>query len=152
MFARLFPLVADNRYSGRRLGLWLFGLMPVKVLMGLNVIVNTSKVAESADGVPVGSFDPAGARAFLFMFAAWGLCQVILGLAALVVLVRYRSLVALAFLALLLEQAGRMLLRLAWPIERVGTPAGFYINAAPLGIMALGLVLSSGRARPAGGA
>lgn len=152
MLARLFPPVADNRYSGRRLGLWLFGLMPVKVLMGLNVIVNTSKVAESADGVPVGSFDPAGARAFLFMFAAWGLCQVTLGLTALVVLVRYRSLVPLAFLALLLEQAGRMLLRSAWPIDRVGTPAGFYINVALLGIIIIGLALSLWRARPAGGA
>jgi hypothetical protein len=116
--------------------------MPIKVLMGLNVIVNTARVAQSADGISLGSLGPAGAQAFLFMFSAWGLCQLVLGLLALAVLLRYRSLVSFAFVLLLVEQAGRMLLRQAWPVERSGTPAGLYINTALLAIMAAGLVLS----------
>jgi hypothetical protein len=65
------------------------------------------------------------------------------------VLLRYRSLVPLAFLALLLEQAGRKVLQLYLPIERIGTPPGIYINAVLLGIMALGLLLSLWRPRGA---
>lgn len=76
------------------------------------------------------------------MFATWGLCQLVLGLSCLVVLLRYRSLVPPAFLALLLEQAGRKLLQLHWPIKRIGSPPDTYLNAALLGIMALGFVLS----------
>jgi hypothetical protein len=153
VLARLLPSPADNRFAGQRLGLWLFALMPVKIPMGLNVMANTARVAESADGVPVQSLGAAGAQAFLFMFSAWGLCQVVLGVLALVVLLRYRSLVALAFLLLLVEQAGRMVLRQSWPMERVGTSAGLYINAALLSIMTVGLVLSvwPSRAQPVGG-
>jgi hypothetical protein len=43
------------------------------------------------------------------VFAAWGLSQLVLGLAC---------------LALLLEQAGRKLLQFHWPVERVGSPPG----------------------------
>ena len=151
MLADLFPRVADNRYPGRRLGLWLFALMPLKIAMGLNVMFNAPSVAKSADGIPVHTFGGAAGSAFLFMFAAWGLCQLVLGLSCLVVLLRYRSLVPLAFLALLLEQAGRKLLQLYWPIERIGAPPGTYINAVLLGIMALGFVLSLWRPRAAAG-
>lgn len=142
VFEDLVPRVADNRYPGRRLGLWLFGLMLLKVPMGVNVMINAPSVATSADGIPVDTYGGAAASAFSFVFAAWGLGQLLLGLSCLVVLLRYRSLVPLAFLALLLEQAGRKLLALHWPIERTGSPPGAYINAVLLGIIVLGLVLS----------
>jgi hypothetical protein len=142
VLADLFPRVADNRYPGRRPGLWLFALMPLKIAMGLNVMLNAPSVARSADGIPVDSFGSAGRAAFLFMFAAWGLCQLVLGLACLVVLVRYRSLVPVSFLGLLIEQAGRKLLQLHWPIERLGSPPGTYINAVLLGILLIGLGLA----------
>lgn len=105
MPASLFPRVADNRFPGRPLGLWLFGLMPLKLPMGANLLLDTAKVAEQADGVPISRFDPAGAQAFLLAFAAWGLCQRVLGLGAVVVLWRYRSLVPLAWVALQVEPA-----------------------------------------------
>ena len=147
MLANLFPRTADNRYPGRKLGLWLFALMTLKIVMGFNIMVNASSVAQSVDGFPVHSFSQAAAAAFLFLFAVWGLCQLLLGLTSLVVLVRYRSLVPLAFLVLLLEQIGRNLLQLRWPVERVGSSSSIYINAVLLGIMLLGLVLSLWRPR-----
>jgi hypothetical protein len=145
----IFPRAADNHYPGRRLGLWLFALMPLKIVMGMNIMLNAPSVAESADGIPVHTFGGASGPAFLYVFAAWGLCQFVLGLSCLLVLLRYRSLVPLAFLALLLEQAGRRLLQLHWPIERSGEPPGTYINAILLGILALGFVLSVWRPRAA---
>jgi hypothetical protein len=150
MLADLFPRVADNHYPGRRVGLWLFALMPIKVVMGVNILFNGRSVAQSADGIPLNSFGENGGAAFLYIFAAWGLCQLVFGLACLVVLLRYRSLVPLTFLALLLEQAGRKILQLYLPLERMGTPPGTYINAVLLGIMALGLLLSLWRPRGAG--
>ena len=96
MFQTIFPRVADNQYPGRRLGLWLFVLMLLKIAMGVNVMVNAPHVAQAADGVPVDSFGAAAGAAFVFVFAAWGLCQLVLGLGSLVVLLRYRSLVPAA--------------------------------------------------------
>lgn len=153
MFKTLLPHVADNHYPGRRLGLWLFALMLLKIAMGLNVMFNAPEVARSADGIQVEAFGTPAATAFYFAFAAWGLGQFILGLASLVVLLRYRSLVPLAFLALLIEQIGRMLLRIHWPVERMATAPGAVINIALTAIMVLGLVLSLWRPRStAGGA
>lgn len=152
MLDTLFPRVADNRYPGRRIGLWLFALMPLKIPMGLNVMFNAPEVARSADGIPVDSFGAQAATAFLFVFAAWGLGQLVLGLTSLVVLLRYRSLVPLTFAALLIEQLGRILLRNYWPIDRVAAP-GATINIALSAIMVIGLVLSLWRPRvPAAGA
>ena len=142
MLADLIPRVADNRYPGRRPGIWLFALMPLKIAMGVNVMLNAPSVAKTADGIPVESFDPAGASAFLSLYAAWGLCQLVFGLACLIVLFRYRSLVPLAFVGLLVEQAGRKLLQVHWPIERLGTPPSLYINPALLIIMVAGLAFS----------
>jgi hypothetical protein len=142
MLTRLLPRIADNRYPGWKPGLWLFALMPLKMLMGLNIMINAPSVARSADGVPVESFGAAAAAAFSFAFAAWGLCQFVLGASCLVVLLRYRSLVPLAFLALLVEQVGRMLLRFHWPIERIGNAPGATINIVLTAIIVIGFVLS----------
>jgi hypothetical protein len=149
MLADLFPRTANNHYPGRRIGLWLFALMSLKIPMGVNILFNGRTVAQSADGIPLDTFGENGAPAFLSIFAAWGLCQIVFGLACLVVLCRYRSLVPLAFLGLLLEQAGRKILQLYLPIERIGTPPGDYVNAALLGIIVLGLLLSLWRPRGA---
>ncbi len=138
----LFPRIADNHYPGRRPGLWMFAFMLLKIAMGLNVMLNSPQVARLADGVPVDTFAVPAAAAFSFVFAAWGLGQFVLGLASLVVLVRYRSLVPLAFLCLLIEQIGRMLLRFLWPIDRIATAPGTAINVALTAIMILGFVLS----------
>lgn len=147
VLADLAPRVADNQYRGRRLGLWLFALLLVKIPMGVNVLFNGRAVAQSADGIPLQTFPEQAQLAFLFLFAAWGLCQLIFGATCLLVLFRYRSLVPLAFGALLLEQAGRMLLKVYLPLERAGSPPGVYINAVLLGVIALGLVLSLWRPR-----
>ena len=147
MFETLFPRAADNRFPGRRPGLWLFALMPLKIAMGLNVMINAPSVARSADGVPVESFGAAARAAFSFVFAAWGLGQLVLGLASLVVLLRYRSLIPLMFLALLGEQLGRMGLRLYWPVDRIPTAPGTDINVALSVVMVLGFALSVWRPR-----
>jgi hypothetical protein len=142
MFERLFPRVADNRFPGRRAGLWLFALMLLKIAMGFNVMLNAPVVAQAADGVPVDSFGAAARAAFSFAFAAWGLDQLVLGLASLVVLLRYRSLIPAMFLALLVEQLGRMLLRVHWPVERIGSAPGTAINIVLSILMVLGFALS----------
>jgi hypothetical protein len=149
MLKTLFPQVADNRYPGQRLGLWLFPLMLLKIAMGLNVMLNAPEVARSADGVPVDTFAAPAAAAFFFAFAAWGLAQFVLGLISLVALLRYRSLIPLVYLVLLVEQVGRMLLRFQWPVERMASAPGIMINVVLTAIMVAGFVLSLWRPRAA---
>ena len=51
LLARLFPRQADNRFDGHRAALWLLGLfVALKLVVGLNSILDTEAVAAGADG------------------------------------------------------------------------------------------------------
>ena len=143
MLQRLVPPRIDNTFHGHWLALWLFGvLVLVKGGIGLGTIFNGRSAATSADGIPLDTFSPAGEQAFVSLFAAWGLAQLMLNLIGLLVLVRYRALVPLMFALLLLEHLGRRLIFIVLPIATTGMPPGFFVNLVFVAVMIVGLVLS----------
>jgi hypothetical protein len=143
MLDRLLPERIDNTYRGHRLALWLLGvLVLVKGAIGLGTIFNGRSAAVSADGIPLDSFTPAGAQAFVSLLAAWGLAQVVLNLFGWLVLVRYRAMVPLMFVLLLVEHLGRRLVFWVQPIPRTGTPPGFFVNLVLIVALIVGLALS----------
>ena len=133
MFDRLLPPRADHSYRGHSLALWLFALVVlVKTSIGLGTIFNGRNAAISADGIPLDTFTPAGAQAFVSLFAAWGLAQAIIGLLCIVVL----------YSLLLLEHLARKFMFIAMPVARTGEAPGFFINLALVALMVAGLLLS----------
>ena len=143
MFKQLLPQRIDNTYTGHKLALWLFApLVFMKGGIGLGTIFNGRSAATSADGIPLEIFTPAGEQAFVALFAAWGLSQLMLNLIGLLVLVRYRAMVPFMFVLLLFEHLSRKLIFWVLPIPRTGTPPGFYLNLAMVAVMIVGLVLS----------
>ena len=143
MFDQILPRQVDNTYRGHRLALWLFGVLAfMKTSIGLGTIFNGRYAAASADGIPLDSFGPAGAQAFVSIFAAWGLAQATLGLLCIVVLVRYRALVPFMYALLLLEHLCRKLIFAVMPIERTADAPGYVINLALVGLMIVGFALS----------
>ena len=143
MFNQLLPQRIDNSYRGHKLALWLFGLVVfMKTSIGLGTIFNGRNAAITADGIPLDTFTPAGAQAFVSIFAAWGLAQAMIGLLCILVLVRYRAMVPCMFSLLLLEHLCRKLIFFVMPIARIGAPPGFFINLALVALMIAGLVLS----------
>jgi len=133
MFDRLLPPRADNSYRGHKLALWLFALVVLmKTSIGLGTIFNGRNAAISADGIPLDTFTPAGAQAFVSLFAAWGLAQAIIGLLCVVVL----------YSLLLLEHLARKFMFIAMPVARTGEAPGFFINLALVALMVAGLLLS----------
>lgn len=143
MFHRLLPRQIDNTYRGQKLGLWLFGLVVfVKVIMSVNSIFNGHSVASSADGIPLATFPPAAAQTAVSLFALSAVSRLMLCVLCILVLVRYRAMVPLMFVLLLLEHLSRRLLLQFLPIPRTGAPPGPLINLVLLGLMILGLGLS----------
>jgi hypothetical protein len=143
MIHLLLPPRADNAYRGHKSALWLFGLVVlVKMGIGGGTLFNGRMAATNADGIPLDTFGSAGAQAFVSIFAAWGLSQLMLSAVALLVLLRYRSLVPFMFTVLLFEHVVRRVIFLVLPMPRLGSPPGFWINVALLGLMAVGLMLS----------
>ena len=143
MFQRLLPQRIDNSYGGHKLALWLLGvLVLMKGGIGLGTMFNGYSAATSADGIPLDTFTPAGEQAFVALFAAWGLSQLMLNLIGVLALIRYRAMVPLMFVLLLLEHLSRKLIFWILPLPRTGAPPGFYINLALVAVMIVGLVLS----------
>ena len=143
MSSPLLPRRADNEYSGRKVALWIFGLVVfVKLAMGVNATLNGRSVASTADGIPLDTYTPAGAQAFVSVFALLGVAHVVLGLLCVLVLVRYRALVPLMFTFLLLEHLAKRLVVRMLPIERIGSPPASVINLALFTLMVVGLALS----------
>jgi hypothetical protein len=143
MSSPLLPRRADNEYRGRKVALWIFGLVVfVKLAMGLNATFNGRSVASTADGIPLDTYTPAGAQAFVSVFALLGVAHVVLALLCVLVLVPYRALVPVMFAFLLLEHLGKRLVVRILPIERIGAPPASVINVALFTLMIVGLALS----------
>jgi hypothetical protein len=143
MFSKLLPERADNTYRGHKFALALLALLLfIKTAISLGSIFNGHTAASSADGIPIDTYTPAGARTVVSLFGLLGLSNFIVCLTGMVVLLRYRSLVPSMFALLLLYDLGRRLILYMMPIERIGTPPGSAINLVILALGAVGLALS----------
>jgi hypothetical protein len=143
MLKQIFPQRIDNIYRGHPLALWLF--IPVvfmKTGIALGTIFNGRAAAQSADGIPLDSFGASGAAAVVALFAIWGLAQLVFSVLGVLALTRYRAMIPLLFVLLLLEHLARKWILLVKPIARTGAPPGPYINLVLLALMIVGLALS----------
>jgi hypothetical protein len=146
MLGRLLPRQIDNDYRGSVLAIWfLVPLAFVKALQGANVVGRSAYILETVDRVPLSSFPAEAASHLTFLFSAWGLCVLILGLIGLVATVRYRAMIPLAFLFLLSEQLGRKVLSVVYldrPFLSSNLSPASLINWAFLAVAFVGFLLS----------
>lgn len=143
----VFPRQLDNSYRGARLAIGILVLVViVDGIMGANSMIQTQQVIEGADGIPLGTFAPPAARIIVDCFKSWALGLFLMSALAAVALVRYRAMVPLMYLMLLLENAGRRVLHLTNPLRHARgawhPSAGFWINTSLLLALLLGFVLS----------
>ena len=125
MLERFFPRQLDNDYRGRPLALWVF--FPITAITLGRSLVHMFRAdggAQSIATIPLDTFTAGGSAAVILIFSLWGLSQLLLGLLYVVVLWRYRALVPLMYLLLIVEYAGRFALGLWKPIVTLETPPG----------------------------
>lgn len=151
MFGGVFPKQFDNNYRGHVLAIWI--LIPLALMKffqggsvaGLNPWTTSRNILETADRVPVDTFPAEAASHLVFVFGAWGLGVFVLGLLAIIVLVRYRAMIPLMYLLLLIEQAGRKALSMVHldrPFVSLELSAANLINWGFLLAIVLGFLLS----------
>jgi hypothetical protein len=100
-------------------------------------------VATNADGIPLDSFNAAGAQTVLALFALLGFYLLVLPVQSVVVLIRYRAMIPFMYLMLLFVQLGSRVLLLLHPAVRTSTmPVGLAINLAILALTLMGFALS----------
>jgi len=143
MLNPIFPRQADNAYRGQRLALWLLAIVVLmRFIMGANSTFNTYKVATTADGLPIDTYPAAAAQTILSLFASIGLNYLLWCAFAIIVLIRYRTLVPLTFLLLMTGFLARRVQSRFLPVPTVGTPPAQYVTLVLLGLMVAGFALS----------
>ena len=144
MFSRIFPKQIDNNYRGHWLAILIFALLVIlRAVMGFNSITLTHMVATGADGIPLDSYGPACAAVVVLFFKNIGLFFLLLSLLGAVALVRYRAMVPLMYLVLIIQLAGSRVLLHLYPIVRTSEmPLGYSVTLTMLAVALIGVVLS----------
>ena len=139
---RLFPSAFDNTFPGQRIALWVFyALTAVTLWRSWHHLTAPDGGAQSIATIPLDSY-PAGAAATVVgIFALWGLSQLVIGLLYLMAAIRYRSLIPLFYLLMIVEYAVRILIGNFKPVETAGTAPGAVGNLPLMALAAVMLVL-----------
>jgi len=120
---RIFPKQIDNHYRGHKFALWLFyPITFMNVAIALVGIFASDGGAQSADGIPLDTFGAGGAQAVVPVVAHLGLAKLLLGLLFVLALFRYRSMIPLMYVLIVVDYLGHKGILLLKPNVSVGTP------------------------------
>lgn len=143
MFSQLLPARIGNSYRGHKLALWLFAaVVAVRITQSLAVMFGGASILESADGIPLETFNTSGAKTVVAVWTLLALSRLFLLLLCVLTVLRYRSAIAFMFVLLLLNYLADQLSLQLVPLVRTGTPPGPVVNMILAGLMIVGLALS----------
>ena len=125
MIKYLFPNSIDNDYKGNKAPMYLFYLVTAfTVVRSIIHLVSPDGGAQSIATIPLHLYSKDASDTIIHMFAEWGLSQLLLGLFYIVVLIKYKSLIPLMYLFLVLEYSTRSLLSFYKPFALEGQAPG----------------------------
>ena len=129
MYNKLLPDVVNNDYKSHKIALWFFYLITVVTIVRSCIhIFKYDGGAQSIATIPLDKFINGGAEAVIFVFAYWGLSQLMIGLLQGIVAIKYKSLIPLMYLLLVLEYASRFGISMFKTIETTGQAPGGVMN------------------------
>lgn len=118
----LLPKQAGNAIRGSRVPVFVFAVVAVisTIRSGIHLL------APDGGAGSIAGIDLAvdGAEAIVFSFALWGSAQLLYALIQLIVVIRYRSLVPLMYVLLMLETGLRWFVGVTKPVTFAHTPPG----------------------------
>ena len=142
MLERILPRSFDNSYRGYGLAVWLMiPIVALRLATGLPSLFMGQLVAQGAHHVPIGAFPPQAVELLGLLFARSGLAMVVLALFCTLVLVRYRAMIPLTYVLLLLDHGGRAFL-LVKEATVTGASSATVVGFVLFSLTVIGLILS----------
>ncbi len=132
------PSVADNTVRGTKIPSYLFAL--IAIVSTVRSCIHVLAPDGGAGSIAGLDLSVAGAPAIIFSFALWGSAQLLYAFIQLAVAFRYRSLVPLMYLLLIVETLLRMLVGHIKPVTFAHTPPGAIGNYVLLPLAAFMLI------------
>lgn len=148
---RLFPQPATNQYTGNPIARLIFILLTIITLVrSLIHILAPDGGAQSIATIPLDTYSAPAADAVIYLFALWGLSQLLMGIWYVIVLWRYASLIPAMYLLIAIEYAIRLLLTEWKPLAITGTAPGAVADSimVPLALVMLALSLTRASQSP----
>jgi hypothetical protein len=139
MIERIIPKQADQNYVGHKVAEYTFVLIAMISLIRSLIHVF---LPDGGAGVIAGLDLSQAGENIVFAFGLWGVSQTIYALVQLLVAFRYKSLIPLMYILLILETLGRMLIGIIKPPVLLATPPGGPANWILLPLAILMLYLS----------
>ena len=136
----LFPAKADNTIRGSKIPFYIFTLYAI--LSTARSCIHLFAPDGGAGSIAGMDLSVAGAQGIIFAFALWGSSQLLFALIQLLVVIRYRSLVPLMWLMLILEVLLRQLVGATKTVTFAHTPPGAIGNQLVLPLAAFMLAWS----------
>ncbi len=136
----ILPRQLDNHFPGRRFVPWVFAVVVVVTLgRSLFHMLAPDGGAQSVAHIPLDSYSQPAADTVVFIFALWGLSQLMLGVVYAIALLRYRSMIPLLLVLIAAEYAGRLAIGHLRVIETTATAPGAILDyvAVPLALLLL---------------
>lgn len=125
ILGRIFPAQFDNVYRGNPIALWLFyAFTAVTLWRSQHHITAADGGAQTIATIPLDTYTQGGAQSIITIFALWGLAQLAMGLIMMLAAIRYKSMVPLLWLLIILEYGGRRLIGIYKPLETIETAPG----------------------------
>ena len=138
-FARLLPPDPSN-YLGPAIALVATALY--LVLITVRSGIHLFAADGGAQSIATIDTDVAGGNNIIAIFGQWGATQLLLALLLWVLLIRYRGLLPLVILVLLVEPFFRQLSGTLKPVETIGTAPGAALNWFAVPVLAVLLYLA----------
>lgn len=98
--------------------------------------------AQSIATIPLDTWSADAASTVISMFALWGLVQVIIALIQIIAIVKYKALIPLLYLLLVITQLSRIAIAEFKPVITSGTAPASALSLYLLALYVIGLVLS----------
>ena len=136
----LLPAKIDNTIRGTKIPFYIFAVYAmVSTVRSCIHLLASDGGAGSIAGMDL---SVAGADGIIFAFALWGSSQLLFAMIQLLVVIRYRALIPLMWLMLILETLLRELVGTMKPVTFAHTPPGAIGNQIILPLAVLMLILS----------
>lgn len=122
---KLLPNQIDNIFRGKKISQYAFLIITVvTIVRSLIHVFAPDGGAQSIATIPLDNYSTEAAATVILIFSFWGLSQLLMGLVYIGVYVKYKSLIPVMYVLLIIEYAMRIVIGQMKPIVTTGTAPG----------------------------
>jgi hypothetical protein len=136
----ILPKTIDNSIQGTKVPFFVFAMYAI--LSAVRSCIHIFTADSGAGSIAGMDLTVSGANGIIFAFGLWGSSQLLFAIIQLIVVFRYRALIPLMYLMLVLEILLRQLVGIMKPVTFSHTPPGAIGNQLVLPLAIIMLVLT----------